>query len=109
VPEGLQEKLFNLQNLYSKDLPDAELTNRLNDSEEDDPSGISDLEASSSVTHRDDQERHTRGELLARGTIVFIRHDRSSLEGCSLRPTAICSRVSISTSEAIGRPKRQPV
>jgi hypothetical protein len=106
VPEGLQEKLFNLQTLYSKDLPDAELTNRSDDSEEDNPSGIPDLEASLSVTHRDEQERHTRGELLAGSTIVFIRHDRLSLEDCSLRPTAICST---STSEAIGRPKRQPV
>jgi len=109
VLEGLQEKLFDLQALYSKDLPDAELTNRSDDSEEDDPSSIPDLEASSSVTHRDEEERHTRGELLAGGTIIFIRHDRSSLEDCSLRSTAICSRVSISTSEAIGRPKRQPV
>jgi len=108
VPEGLQEKLFNLQTLYSKDLPDAELTNSLrsDDSEEDDPSGITDLEASSSVTHRDEEGGHTRDELLAGGTIIFIRHYRSSPEGCSLRSAAICSRVSTSTSEAIGRPKR---
>jgi len=89
IPEDVQEKLFNLQTLYSKDLPDAELTDRSDDLEEDDPSGIPDLEASSSVMHRDEEERHTRGELLAGSNIIFIRHDRSSLEDRSLRLTAI--------------------